>query len=54
MSERDSFRTSSSSPGQRPRQSRPVERLAGAEDLDDRDATVARDVVDSVDRVEQL
>ena len=31
-----------------------VDRLAGAEDLDDRDTPVLRDVVDRVDGVEQL
>src|SRR5205807_9588926 len=38
---------------QRPHQGGPVDRLAGAEDLDDRDAAMARDVVDGVDLVQE-
>ena len=38
---------------QRPRHGGPVDRLAGAEDLDDGDAPVLRDVVDRVDLVEE-
>jgi hypothetical protein len=38
---------------QRLRQCGPVDRLAGAEDLDRRDAPVARDVVDRVELVEE-